>query len=198
MMSEEHDAQRRRLIAALPALSLLSGTTYGAVQHESPDNRSRVLVTYFSRTGNTRVIAGLLKRNLRADMQEILPAIPYPEDYLETVEMAREEHDGNILRSINTNLAQIRIYQTVYLGFPVWGTSVPSVIRTFLSTHDLKNMNIVPFITHGGYGIGDSMEVIKRSAPSALVSAPFVMEADQERRTMEKVKAWLMNETPGT
>jgi len=60
----------------------------------------------------------------------------------------------------------------------------------------LKDISIVPFITHGGHGIGDSMEVIKRSAPSALVLEPFIMEADQERRTMEMVKAWLINGSP--
>lgn len=47
-------------------------------------------------------------------------------------------------------------YQTVYLGFPIWGTTLPPMVDTFLSSHDLSNKRVIPFITHGGYGIGDS------------------------------------------
>ncbi|MBB3303878.1 hypothetical protein FHW71_000381 [Enterobacter sp. Sphag1F] len=46
--------------------------------------------------------------------------------------------------------------QTVYFGFSIWGTTLPPLINTFLSSHDLSNKRVIPFITHGGYGIGDS------------------------------------------
>jgi len=49
----------------------------------------------------------------------------------------------------------------------------------------------VPFITHGGYGQGRSMNVVREHAPRASVLNPFVLEADQERRTLTQVSRWL-------
>jgi len=82
-------------------------------------------------------------------------------------------------------------YQTVYLGFPVWGTSVPPVVQTFLSTHDLAGKLLIPFITHGGYGKGDSEDVLARLGAGAKREKPLVIEGSQERRTTETVTSWL-------
>lgn len=52
---------------------------------------------------------------------------------------------------------------------------------------------LVPFITHGGYGLGDSLDVLRQHAPGARVLEGFVMEGEQERKTMEKVNEWLQH-----
>ena len=69
-------------------------------------------------------------------------------------------------------------YSTVFLGFPIWGETAPPLIRSFLSSHDLSGKTLVPFITHGGYGLGNSEAVIAKHAPRALIRSPFVMQAD--------------------
>lgn len=48
-----------------------------------------------------------------------------------------------------------------------------------------------PFITHGGFGPGSSMAVLADHAKGANIEPPFVMEADQERRTLNEVRSWL-------
>lgn len=92
-MSNDHDPLRRTVVAALASAPLLAlaGTQANG---EQPRSGSRTLVAYFSRSGNTRVVAGLIQRSLHADLFEIRPARPYPEDYLETVEQARQERDS--------------------------------------------------------------------------------------------------------
>jgi len=76
--------------------------------------------------------------------------------------------------------------------------SVPPVIRSFLSGHDLAGKTLVPFITHGGYGLGDSLDVVREHAPDARILDGFSLEADQERRTLERVTGWLGGiEIPG-
>jgi flavodoxin len=148
-------------------------------------------VAYFSRSGNTRVIAGLIHRTLRTDLFEIQPATPYPEDYLETVEQARQERDSGRERPSAAKVSGIADYDTVFLGFPIWGETAPPVIRAFLSAHDLSGKTLLPFITHGGYGPGNSQSVLASHAPKARLLKGFVMEADQERRTMNQVTDWL-------
>ncbi len=153
--------------------------------------RSSTLVVYFTRTGNTRVIARQISRALQADIFEIEPREAYPEDYEETVAQARRERETGFEPPLSQRVAYIEQYDTIFLGFPIWGMSMPPVIRTFLSSHDLSGKNLVPFITHGGYGLGNSLEVVGEHAPQARLIENFSLESDQERRTLEQVTAWL-------
>ena len=88
-------------------------------------------------------------------------------------------------------VSNIASYETIFLGFPIWGETSPPVIRSFLKAHDLRGRTIRPFITHGGCGLGDSLSVLARHAPDARIEPAFVMEADQERRTLNQVRGWL-------
>jgi flavodoxin len=151
----------------------------------------RVLVAYFTRTGNTRVIARQIRRALDADLFEIQPAEPYPEDYEEQVAQATRERESRFEPVLAALVPNMERYQTVFLGFPIWGMSVPPVIRSFLSQHDLSSKTLIPFITHGGYGLGDSLTVVAEHAPQARFIEGFSIEADQERRTLEQVTSWL-------
>lgn len=188
----EHDSTRRMLITALAGLTLgnvsLASATTGTANVQG---KSRILVAYFSRSGNTRVIAGVIHRSLKTDLFEIEPATPYPEDYFQTVELAKNERAGGIKTALKSSVADIERYETLYLGFPIWGTSVPPVVQTFLSSHNLAGKLIIPFITHGGYGKGDSDDILVSLAPTARRQKPLVIECDQERRTMETVNGWL-------
>ncbi|WP_313369654.1 flavodoxin [Achromobacter animicus] len=190
-MTTLHDPARRAVMAALASLPLGGIAAHADAATGAGQRGSRILVAYFSRTGNTRVIAGLIHRQQRSDLFEIQPARPYPEDYLQTVEQARQERDAGYEPALQSQVTDMAGYRTVFLGFPIWGTTAPPVIRTFLSTHDLSGKDLVPFITHGGYGLGDSRSVIARLAPDARLHDGFEMEADQERKTMERVTGWL-------
>lgn len=182
---------RRAVVAALASLPLGCSAEEPDARDTPAASNARTLVAYFSRSGNTRVIAGLIHRSMPSDLFEILPATDYPADYLETVAQARQERDDGIEPALRTTIADIARYDTVYLGFPIWGETAPPVIRSLLSGHDMSGKTIVPFITHGGYGVGSSLRVLARHAPRARILDAFVMEADQERRTMESVNAWL-------
>ncbi|WP_024352791.1 flavodoxin [Brevundimonas naejangsanensis] len=186
------DLSRRTMLTAPAILSLSAGAAACAETVDSPRRAtSNVLVAYFSRSGNTRVIAGTIQRLLGADLFEIRPAQPYPEDYEATVAQARQERDSGHEPPLAATVPDIAAYDTVFLGFPIWGQTAPPVIRSFLRAHDLTNRTVRPFITHGGYGLGSSRVVLSDHSPRARIEPPFVMEADQERRTLDQVKAWL-------
>ena len=177
--------------AVLLGLVAQLGLSPNYANAQSSSKRSSTLVTYFTRTANTRVVASQISRALQADIFEIQPREAYPEDYEETVAQARREREAGFEPPLSQRVTNIGQYQTIFLGFPIWGMSVPPVIRTFLSSHDLSGKNVVPFITHGGYGLGDSLEVVGEHAPQARLIENFSLEADQERRTLEQVTAWL-------
>ncbi len=188
-MAAPNDPMRRKIVAALASLPLL-GTAQSAHSEDAASGGSKVLVAYFSRSGNTKVIAGLLQRAQQADLFEVRPANAYPADYLQTVEQARQERDSGFEPALAGHVADMSNYDVVFLGFPIWGETAPPVIRSFLSAHDLAGKVVVPFITHGGYGAGSSYQVVARHAPKAALRKGFEMQADQERKTMEQFNGW--------
>ncbi|WP_198578643.1 flavodoxin [Caulobacter hibisci] len=83
------EMSRRTALAAPAAMVLAAGASACAAEdRNTAASGSRLLVAYFTRSGNTRVIAGQLHRDLKADLKadlfEIQPARPYPEDYEQT------------------------------------------------------------------------------------------------------------------
>jgi flavodoxin len=186
------DLSRRTMLTAPALLYLAAGTAARAEPTGTPRSAgSKILVAYFSRSGNTRVIAGTIQRALAADLFEIRPARPYPEDYEQTVEQARQERDRGYEPPLEATVPVMAAYETVFLGFPIWGETTPPVIRSFLRAHDLSGKTLRPFITHGGYGLGNSLAVLADHAPGARIEPPFSMAADQERRTLNQVTSWL-------
>lgn len=182
---------RRTLLTAPAFLSLLNAAGAQAQSTGAAKSGSKTLVAYFTRSGNTRVIAGTVHRALGTDIFAILPAVPYPDDYEEIVEKARLERDRGEEPALAATVSRFAGYDTVYLGFPIWGETAPPIIRSFLRAHDLRGKTLRPFITHGGYGLGNSVAVLADHAPGAQIKTPFSMEADQERRTLNEVKGWL-------
>ncbi|QZN97114.1 flavodoxin [Symbiopectobacterium purcellii] len=192
-MSHQHDRTRRALLSALASLTVvkMAFPTSASANTDNSLKTERILVAYLSRSGNTRVIAGIIHRSLHSDLFEIEPAIPYPEDYFQTVEQANIERDRGLRPPLKRSVSNIERYQTIYLGFPVWATTLPPVVQTFLTTHNLADNTLIPFITHGGYGVGNCEAVLARLAPHARREQPLVIECDQERRTTETVTHWL-------
>lgn len=92
-MSLPVDHFRRTLMTALATLRLTGVAATSSSGGEQRRAGSRTLVAYFSCSGTTRVVAGLIRRSLNTDLPEIRPATPYPEDCLATVEQARQERD---------------------------------------------------------------------------------------------------------
>lgn len=187
-MADPSLSSRRKFMAASQLLPLIAAVR-GAL---ATAPKGKTLVAYFSRSGNTRVIAGQIHRTYDAPLFEIVPARAYPEDYLETVALATRERDAGVRPPLKATIPDLARYDTIFLGFPIWGETAPPPIRSFLAAHDFKGKTVIPFITHGGYGLGNSLSVLAAHAPGAqVVDAALVMQADQERATMERVKAWL-------
>ena len=63
----------------------------------------------------------LLSRDLQADLFEIEPATPYPADYFATVEQATQERERNDLPPLKAPVSNLAAYDTIFLGFPIWG-----------------------------------------------------------------------------
>ncbi len=183
------------MVTRRQSLTIGLGTSLGLLaaraDAQQTDGRSRALVAFFTRTGNTKLIANTVRRGIDADLFEIQPAEAYPDDYEATVAQAEREKQSGYEPQLKELVAKIDAYDRVYLGFPVWGQTAPTVIKSFLSKHDLSGKSLIPLITHGGYGAGDSLAVLGRLAPQSRLGKPFVIQMDQERAILREVTNWL-------
>ena len=128
---------------------------------------SQTLVAYFSASGVTENAAKILANAAGADLYEIKPEVPYTRADLNWMDKkARstiEMNDPASRPEIAVKRDNMKDYDTIFVGFPIWWYVSPTIINTFLESYDLTGKTIIPFATSGGSDIGKTNE---RLAPS--------------------------------
>ncbi|MBR4914860.1 MAG: hypothetical protein IKZ42_06240 [Clostridiales bacterium] len=130
----------------------------------------KILVVYFSWSGNLHKMAGWIADETGADIVRIEAKDPYPSDYKKTADRAKKEQDDGVRPEITVNIADLNLaqYDTVFIGFPVWWYDLPMSMWTFLEGADLSGKTLIPFFSHEGSSNGaGSLDTIARLAPGA-------------------------------
>ena len=138
-------------------------------QESKQDKTMKTLVTYFSASGVTKGAAQELAGIIGADLYEIVPEQRYTDADLDwrdkqsrsSIEMA----DKNSRPAIKGKLENLDQYEVVYVGFPIWWYTAPTIINTFLETNDFTGKTIVPFATSGGSTIDKACKDLKAAYP---------------------------------
>ncbi len=111
-------------------------------------------VLFYSWSGNTRRVARIIADRVGADLAELQPVVPYPQDYAMTVQRARDEIQEKIRPDFVAPQMDWDHYETVFLGTPNWCGTMAPPLAAFLHQTMPVDKNIVPFCTHGGGGAG--------------------------------------------
>lgn len=125
--------------------------------------------------GNTEVIADIIAKNIDADVFEIVPEEPYPSDYNSTVNQAKKEQNDNARPALSTNIDNMDDYDIIILGYPNWWGTIPMPVYTFIEENDLSGKTIIPFVTHEGSGIGNSVVDIKDACDKSVIVKPIAI-----------------------
>ncbi|MGL5722779.1 MAG: flavodoxin [Brevinema sp.] len=162
---------------------LASGTTHAQA------TRQRILIAYYSRTGNTRTVATEIQRKVGGTLFEIQTVQNYPSEYRATTDIAKEEQRTNARPALSTTVSNINDYDTIFIGFPSWWGTMPMACFTFLEAYNFSGKTIIPFVTHEGSGLGRSEADIKRLAPQASLKQGFAIRGSAASRT--DITPWL-------
>ncbi len=131
----------------------------------------KTLVAYFSCTGTTEGVAGIIADALGADTYEIVPEQPYTDDDLNYSDSSSrstmEQNDDSCRPAISGSVENMDDYDTVFIGYPIWWGQAPKIIYTFMESYDFSGKTIVPFCTSGGSGMSSGQ--IEALAGSATV-----------------------------
>ena len=160
-------------------------------QNNQEEKQMKTLVAFFSATGTTKALAEKVAAVTGGDLYEIKPEVPYTSADLDwTVKTSRssvEMADKNSRPAIVKDLENAGDYGTIYIGFPVWWYTAPTIINTFLETYDFSGKNVVFFATSGGSTVDKANAQFKEQYPAIKWTAGKVLN----RATDEDVKAWV-------
>lgn len=158
---------KKYLLTALAALVLVSCNQ--SAKTDDDQEKMNTVVTYFSATGTTAAVAELLAQAANANLLEIQPQTPYSDADLNwrdsTSRSSVEMKDLSSRPKIKTAVNAVADYDTVFVGFPIWWYTAPTIINTFFETVDLKGKAIYLFATSGGSTIDKAVEDLRQAYP---------------------------------
>lgn len=158
--------------------------------NENTNNSSRILIAYFSETGNTEKFANIIQNQTGGVLFKIEPVTPYPTGD-ELFDYTREEQEEDRRPEIKGTV-DISQYDTIFIGYPIWWYEVPQIIKTFLDQYDLSGKTIIPFNTHEGSGDGGTYDYIKEQEPNAtLLEGLPIRGGNMEEDQTERINNWL-------
>lgn len=159
---------KKHIIAVIGVLVLLASILLSACSKVEDE---KILVAYFSATGNTKAVAVQLAEDTGADLFEIVPKEPYTDVQLgyEDPEqrITKEQVDESCRVEVDGAVDNFEQYDTIYIGYPIWYGKVPRIIITFLESYNFEGKKIIPFCTSDNDGIETGLDEIKKAAPQA-------------------------------
>ena len=164
------------MMAAMTMMSLGACTGNNSQSQSKQDaqqleGQGKALVAYFSASGVTEGVAKELAAVTGGTLYKIDPEQPYTDADLDwrdstsrsTVEMKDLSSRPAIKGGGKVdNVAQ---YDTVFVGFPVWWYTAPTIINTFIEANDFKGKVMIPFATSGGSTIDKSAADLAKAYP---------------------------------
>lgn len=180
---------------------------------------SRTLIVYFSRWGNTEYpadvdatssasividqkqqygtteyMARMIQEQTGGEIHLIETVEPYSADFQEVVDDNHAEMDQDALPELKDSELDMSVYDTIFIGYPIWATDAPRAIFSFLTEYDLSGKTVIPFCTHDGYGSGESFENIATEIPDASsVLEGLAIESADVPEAESTVTQWLEN-----
>ena len=144
---------------------------------------SKSVVVYFSQTGTTKKLAGVMKQAVNADEIELKLVTPYPSTYDSTITVVGAQRESKQWPALENAKLDIAKYDTVYLGYPIMFGSFAPPIYSFLDSNDLSGKVVVPFCTYGSGGRKASAAELKTLEPNANVT--LAMGVSNKRMTRD-------------
>ncbi len=152
----------------------------------------KTLVAYFSATGTTKGLAEKVAKACGGDLFEIVPAEKYTAADLDwTNDKSRssvEMKDKSFRPAVASKVDDMGVYDTIYIGFPIWWYVAPTIVNTFLEQYDMSGKTIHLFATSGSSGMGGTVADLEPSAKGAVFGKAERMPASASQ---EQVDQWV-------
>ena len=161
-----------------------------AVQ-ETAGNGKKVLIAYFTWSGNTQGVAFEIQKQTGAEIFEIEPEKPYSENYNTVLREAQRDQRRKARPKLKNHVENFADYDIIMLGYPNWWASIPMPIASFLEEYNFEGKTIMPFCSHGGGRFGQSLTAIAKLAPKAVITEGLSVHYSGGGSLRSDVRKWL-------
>lgn len=126
------------------------------------EQAGKVLVVYYSASGNTKAVGDVIAQYTGGDVFEIIPVNAYTsEDLNWRAEGSRvnQEHEDESLQDIelvSTTVDNFDSYDTIFIGYPIWWHEAAWVVNHFVKDNDFTGKTVIPFCTSSSSDLGES------------------------------------------
>lgn len=158
---------------------------------QGQNETKKILIAYFSWSGNTQVIAKQIQELTGGELFEIQTAKPYPEEYRPCTEVAKKEKEANARPALKTKPENLDAYDIIFVGYPNWWGTAPMVIWSFLENYDLEGKTVIPFCTHGGGGEQNCFKDFVHHTGKAETKKGFITNGSGVKSARPQVEKWL-------
>lgn len=130
----------------------------------------KVLVVYYSASGNTARVANDIAEAAGADLFEIVPVEPYTSDDLNwtnqnsRVSVEHDNPDARTVELVSTEVPDWDSYTTVFIGYPIWWGIAAWPVNNFVTDNDFTGKTVIPFATSSSSGMGQSGTLLANMA----------------------------------
>lgn len=167
---------------------MMTGTN---VKAQDASGAKKILVAYFSWSGNTRVIAKQIQELTGGDLFEIQTSVPYTTEYRPCTEVAKKEKEADARPELKTKVSNMEDYDLVFVGYPNWWGTAPMAIWTFLESYDLSGKTLIPFCTHGGGGEQNCFTDFVKHTGKATTRKGFITHGGSVNSARQQVEKWI-------
>lgn len=167
---------KRMIAITLCVIMMLGLAACGKETQNTPelsvDENTKVLVVYYSASGNTKAVAEIIAKATNADTFELVPTEIYTNDDLnwrDKDSRVSREHDNESLRdtpleeSVAPNWDE---YDVVFIGYPIWWGIAAWPVDNFIKSNDFSGKTVIPFCTAASSGLGQSGKLLEEMAGS--------------------------------
>ncbi|WP_195269542.1 flavodoxin [Eubacterium sp. 1001713B170207_170306_E7] len=155
------------------------------------DGGSRVLIAYFTQTGNTEAVANKIAGLTGGTLFQVETAEAYPEDYDALTDRAQQEQDENARPALSTHVNNMGSYDIVFVGYPIWWGTMPMAMSTFLEEYDFSGKTVIPFCTHGGSALGSSEQDMAALIPGADLRGGLAVRSGEADTSDSAVQSFI-------
>lgn len=176
-----------RFTALMCILFFFTGLS-AQVQKSSP---KKILVAFYSHTGNTRAVAEDIRKVTGADIFEIVPVKAYSTEHSAVVDQARKEIEAGVQPELKNALTNFKEYDVIFIGSPCWWATIAPPVATFLASYDFSGITVVPFMTHEGSYMGRSVADIRKLCPKATVEEGLPVRGSKAASSEKDIREWI-------
>ena len=175
---------------AVPGTGSVSDT---GTQVIGSNGDGKILIAYFSWSGNTKGVAEEIQRQTGADLFEIKMVNPYSSDYNTVLDEAQRDQKAQARPELANHVENMDQYDIVMIGYPNWWASIPMPVASFLEEYDFTGKTILPFCSHGGGRFGQSLTAITKLVPDTVMGEALSVHYSGGSELPNDVAEWLQN-----